>query len=334
MSVCLPVDDATRRDFVVGSLGLAALLAGCGAAPATSADAPGAYPRTVTDATGTDVVLDARPRRIACAQNVWDLDAVLALGEVPVQFGLRDFAEYTGSTTTSWPWHERALDGERPERVAVGEELSVEAIAAAPPDLIVGDSAVADVRDRLGSLAPVVQIASFDWRRNLRILGEALDLSDDAEALVAQTDQRLATSLDGYDLAGARVAVLGVYDATAFYLFGNDAIPVVDLLRQAGFGFLDELTADATPDAPRVEYSAEQFGLLDPADLVVVFDYGDSGVPSPVAADPLFARLPAVQAGRVVVVEQGERAQGLSVFGPLNLQLGLDFVRECAELVT
>lgn len=329
------VDDVSRREFVIGAAALAALLTGCGTG-AAGPTADGRYPRTVTDASGDDVLIEARPQRIACAQNVWDLDAVLALGEVPVQFGLRDFATYTGSPTTSWPWHERVLaeEGARSERLPVGEELSVEAIARSTPDLIVGDSAVEAVRDRLSALAPVLQTASFDWRRNLRLLGDVLDLSADAEALIARTDQRLASSLDAYDLGGARAAAFGVYDATSFYLFGDASIPVVDLMTRAGFGMLDDLVATATPDEARVEYSAEQLGLLDPADLIVVFDYGDGGVVSSIAGNPLFGRLPAVQAGRVLVVGQGERAQGLSVFSPLNLQLGLDFVQECARLVT
>lgn len=264
------VDDVSRREFVIGAAALAALLTGCGTGAAGPA-ADGRYPRTVTDASGDDVLIEARPQRIACAQNVWDLDAVLALGEVPVQFGLRDFATYTGSPTTSWPWNERVLaeEGARSERLPVGEELSVEAIARSTPDLIVGDSAVEAVRDRLSALAPVLQTASFDWRRNLRLLGDVLDLSADAEALIAQTDQRLASSLDAYDLGGARAAVFGVYDATSFYLFGDASIPVVDLMTRAGFGMLDDLVATATPDEARVEYSAEQLGLLEPADLIV-----------------------------------------------------------------
>lgn len=329
------LDELTRRELGLGTLALVALLAGCASEePATTAEAGAGYPRTVTDASGASVVIPRRPERVACAQNVWDLDAVLALGEVPVLFGVRDFSQYLGSPTATWPWHERVLaEAEQPQRVSVGDSLDVEAIAASRPDVVIGDEALSETRDQLERFAPVVQVAAFDWRRNLRIVGEVLDLASEAEALISQTDQRLANALARYDVAAPRVAMLATYDETAFYLFGDDSIPAVDLFRRAGFDLLDELTAAATPDEPRIEYSAENLDVLEPAEVLVVFNYGVGGESPPLLDSRLFTRLPAAQADRVVVLPQGEVAQGLSVFGPLNLELGLDLVARTAALV-
>lgn len=334
-----PERPITRRTLLGAGLALTALLAACGTDEAREAAGGGddAYPRTVTDGAGVDVVIPTRPRRIACGQNVWDLDAVLALGVAPVQMGLRDFAEYTGSPTVSWPWHEQALRGlgdagADVQRLPVGEEPDIEAIAASRPDLIIGDTFIGDARDTLTPLAPVLQVASFDWRQNLRIVGDALDLRAEADELIEQTDRTIAAALADRDLAGATVGVFAVYDTTAFYVFGDATIPTVDLFQRAGFGLVEDLVAAATPEEPRVEYSIEEIGRLAPADVLLVVDYSAGAAASTeLAGLSLYAQLPAVQAGRVVVVPQGELAQGLSVFGPLNVQLGLDLVTRAAD---
>jgi iron complex transport system substrate-binding protein len=336
----LPVPPFTRRSFLIGGGGVTvAALTACSRArdePAGSTTA--GYPRTVTDGTGAEVVIPDRPRRIAVGQNVWDLNAVLALGIAPVQFGLRDFSEYTGSPTTSWPWHEEALAGlgdagAAAERIPVGEGPDIEVISRARPDLVIGDDFLADARGQLESLCPVVQITAFDWRANLRLVGEVMDVSDQAEELIASTDAVLASALDDYALQGATVAVLAVYDATSFYVFGHPSIPAVDLFTRAGFGLVDDLTAGATAEEPRVEYGIEELGRVAPADVVVVFDYSSGDAITALSALSLYTDLPAVAAGRVVVVPQGEQAQGLSVFGPLDVDLGLDLVRRTADLL-
>lgn len=336
------VRPVTRRSFLVGGgLVTLAALAACGADPASpGAEDTSGYPRTVTDGTGAEVVVPSKPRRIAVGQNVWDLDAVLALGIAPVQFGLRDFSEYTGSPTTSWPWHEEALSGlgqagADAQRLSVGEEPDIEVISSARPDLVIGDDFLDTARDQLESLCPVVQTTGFDWRRNLRLVGEVMDVSAQAEELIASTDATLDDALAGYDLQGATVGVFAVYDATAFFVFGHESIPTIDLFQRAGFGLVEDLTSAATAEEARVEYSIEELGRLAPADVlvVVVVDYSSGDAFTALSELTLYSQLPAVVAGRVVVIPQGQEAQGLSVFGPLNVDLGLDLVRQTADLL-
>ncbi|AMY21568.1 ABC transporter substrate-binding protein [Rhodococcoides fascians] len=329
------VEAATRREFLIGSVALAALLAGCATGDEQSSGdgtAGDGYPRTIVDDAGESVVIARRPQRVACVANLWDLDTVLSLGVVPVQFGVREgFSEMIGAPDKSWEWHEKALTeiGGTSERISLGDSIDVERIAAGEPDLIIGDDGMADLRSQLEALAPVVQIAAFDWRRNLQMIGDALDRRERADELIAQTEARMSAALDGLDAGGATVGLIAAYDTSTFYGLGHESIPAVDLFQRAGFETVAALSDVATADAPRTEFSAENADILAEADVLVVFDFGSAGI----AKTGLFTSLPSVASGRVVVLEQGEVAQGFSTLSPLNLDLCIDVVRRAAELL-
>ena len=65
----------------------------------------------------------------------------------------------------------------------------------------------------------------------------------------------------------------------------------------------------------------------------MLFDYGNDGTnASGILENPLFTQLPAVQAGRLVVLKQGEMAQGMSTISPINVEFCLEVVRQAGEL--
>jgi iron complex transport system substrate-binding protein len=72
----------------------------------------------------------------------------------------------------------------------VGEDLA--ALEAAAPDLIVGRQAA--LFDELSLIAPTVitERGSGQWKLNLRLVGEALGRTNDAEALLTDYDRRVA----------------------------------------------------------------------------------------------------------------------------------------------
>lgn len=349
----------SRRHFLraIGAGGAAALLTACGAAPqaaaptgapmatdapaTTNAPAPTAstaadYPRSVKDTAGIDVSIAARPRRVVALSNMWDLDALLSLDIAPITFGIRAFVgEYTGSPRVSWTWHEDRLKrlNATAERIN-GDETNIEVVAAAQPDLIVAMSwALENTRDELAQLAPVIQVVP-NWRESLKVVGQAFALGEQAESIIADTDQRIATSLQDLNLDKPTLALISCYDNTAFYGFGHPADGRADLFQRAGFSLLDVISAKATAAAPVPEFSIELLPSLEPAAVVVLFDYGSDGVqPSGILDNPLFKQLPAVAAGRLVVLKQGELAQGLSTISPLNVEFCLDVVRQAGKLL-
>jgi len=344
----MKINSISRRSFLIGTSGLlsVAVLSSCVAVqpaaapaaasqPAASAVAAG-YPRDVTDAIGLVSTIAAPPQRIVCLCNLWDLDSVLSLGVAPVQFGIRAFIEaYTGSPLISWEWHETALAKFDSEIARVnGDTVNVETIALAQPDLIIGLSGKEGV-EQLTELAPFIQLTP-NWRENLRIVGAALALEEQAAQLIEETDARIATSLDEFNLDTApTIAVISCYDAVTFNFFGHPADGRFDLFQRAGFAMLEDLTAQATAETPVIDgISIEVVEQLAPADVIVLFDYGSDGVnPSGLVTNPLFQQLPAVQAGRLIVLTQGELAQGLSTISPLNIDFCLTVVRQAGELL-
>jgi len=327
----------TRRRFLLGAGALA--LAGCSApeAAAPAATSAGAdYPRTDDDATGTAVTIPAPPQRILSLANLMDLDALLSLGVAPATFGIRSFiSQYTGSPQLSWPWHEDALARLKatPARIN-GDQTSIETVAAAEPDLIVGLAYwLEESRDELASLAPVIQLVP-NWRDNLRILAAALALEDRATQVVEATDHKIATALNGFRLDTPVMAIISSYDGATYNFFGHPSDGRVDLFQRAGFTMLRELAAQTSAETPVLQdQSIEVLDQLAPADVIVLFDYGDGSNPSGILNHPLFRQLPAVQVGRLVVLKQGELAQGLSTISPVNIDYCLALVRQAAELL-
>lgn len=211
----------TRRSRITGLIGgaLTALLliSGCTAATDNAADAssrdpdknalPAAegtttYPLTIETPYGTSI-LEERPQRIAAiVPNAIDTEMLLALGVTPVISS----SMVKESAASSYLKHYDAENLETFEFV-MGGNLPVEAIAASEPDLIVavgwadglGGLSMSDYYERLSSIAPVLTSPDtksqmlVPWKESIRILGEALDLSQAADAVVAEHEQYFAT---------------------------------------------------------------------------------------------------------------------------------------------
>jgi iron complex transport system substrate-binding protein len=318
-----PTPSISRRQFLIGAAGVVSTVAlsACVvppvAAPAAGAEltsAPAAenqtaaatadFPRTVQDATGVEVTIPARPQRVVCLQNLWDLDALLALGIAPVQFGIRSFVgQYTGSAEVSWQWHEEALTrlGATPVRMN-GDEPNLEVIAQARPDLILGGYwNFETARDEFAKLAPPVALKP-DWRESVRIVGEAVGEADKAAQIIVETDEQIASTLADLNMGEKTIAIISCYDNTYFNGFGHPADGRADLFQRAGFTLLEAIATESSAEAPVKEFSIELLSILEPADVIVLFDYGNDGVnPSGILENPLFTKLPAVQAGRLLV---------------------------------
>ena len=73
-------------------------------------------------------------------------------------------------------------------------EADLPALEAADPDLIVGSGADQALFEGLGAIAPTVIIeeGGGQWKLNVRLIGEALGRTNDAEALLTDYDRRVA----------------------------------------------------------------------------------------------------------------------------------------------
>ncbi|OSC63693.1 iron ABC transporter substrate-binding protein, partial [Streptomyces sp. BF-3] len=164
------------------------------------------------------------PQRIVTV-GLSDQDAVLALGKVPV--GTTEwFGEFKGAIG---PWAEKALgDKARPTVLHDdGTGPQVEKIASLRPDLILAlySGLTKDQYRTLSKIAPVVAQPKggadwgISWQDQTTQVGKALGKSDEAKALVAETEKHIADAAAAHPEFKGKTAVMATpYEG--MYVYG------------------------------------------------------------------------------------------------------------------
>jgi ABC-type Fe3+-hydroxamate transport system substrate-binding protein len=300
------IEDITRRDFLVGGAGLLALgLAGC---RNETGGSPDARTKVVEDG-DRRVEIPVSPERVLVLDGRDPLEISLTLGlpvsAVPADPSLPEdavefpaYAELDSST----------------ERIpyAQSEGINIEAIAVNEPDLIFGmDVYFPDYYryDRLEPIAPVINVTAFrPWREQLRRFGEVFERPERAERAVREFDAE-RDALDrrlGEIIRSNRLAIVTPNADGTFFL---GATLLIDVLSE--FGALELEEPYRTPDGTRAwdeffyrSYSGERLDVLEVADVIILRQYadGDGGYTGfdALKSNPLWKRLPAVEAGRVL----------------------------------
>ncbi|MFT4217533.1 MAG: iron-siderophore ABC transporter substrate-binding protein [Micropruina sp.] len=159
---------------------LAVAVVGCAGAPEPTPTVVQA--RTVTDVTGAQVEVPARPQRVVPLSEP-TLDGVLALGVTPI-------GTVSGRGQSGVPNYLVDVAGDLPLLGGIGQP-NFEAIGAARPDLILVDGTSVnnnpDVVDALEQIAPVVYTgyAGGEWQTNFRNVAAALGMVDQGEQVIA-----------------------------------------------------------------------------------------------------------------------------------------------------
>ena len=275
----------------------------------TQAEAPAAT-RTVVHAMGTTEV-GAAPTRVVVL-DTGELDSVLALGVTPV-----GAVEATATAGLQAYLGERTRDVQVVGTIA---EPNLEAIAALRPDLILSNKVRhEDIYDSLSGIAPTVfaERVGVAWKENLRIAGEALGRSADAERILA--DHQTAAQEIGRrfgDPAATAVSMVRFIPGS-IRLYGTGSF-IGTILADAGFA----RPAVQQVDTTFVEVAPEQVGQAE-GDLVFYAAFGDQGAAdlAAVTAGPLWQSLPAVTGGRAHQVSDDLWYLGI---GPIAAGLVLD----------
>jgi len=288
-----PLTFVSRRRLLAAAGGAIVTAAAAGRGRAWASVPPveaGAFPRTVHHGLG-DTTIVARPQRIVATADRDQLDVLIAMGVLPVQYGIS--SDYPDGP----PWLDAAvLRDLHGEPMASPFEPNLELIASADPDLILDAWAEPTMHDALSDIAPTVQIKSAvtdSWESAQRLAGEACGTEEAAEAAIAATAEVIAEQADRlsehHDLTVAVAFVLG----DQLGMLTGDEIGA-RIVTDLGFEVVD------TPDGTSANYSLEQIpDLLGGADVILSFDYGDLAAQE---SNELFRLLPAVAAGRYVVL--------------------------------
>ncbi|MEJ5912881.1 ABC transporter substrate-binding protein [Pseudokineococcus sp. 1T1Z-3] len=271
-----------------------ALTAGCATGVGTTA---GGSPSTTST---TDGVLVPDPTSVVVLEGRRDLDVVLSLG-----LPLRGFPyEEDGALDLPSPLAEElaAVRQEGAEPLFLADEVNVEAIAAAAPDLVVGRAEDAEpVTPQLEAFTTVLPIGdqtSSTWQEDLRLVAAATGAPERAELLVDAYEERVADIAEEYAdvLAETTVAPVSINEEGSE--IGVDRL-LTTVLLDVGVT-PSEAFAEALEEDEDVSFGPEQLlQAFGDADALVVL-VNQPGTWDGVQADPLYQQLPAVQQGHVV----------------------------------
>lgn len=262
---------------------LAAGLAGCGSVEDdASGSSPGgsgsgssssAFPVTVKHKFGSTEITGA-PQRIVALGNggTDDIDALYALGVTPVAIAKDSF-----SSDGVYPWLKDRVDTEKTKLLDTLNGIDYEEIAALQPDLILATSDFTLDKDyaKLSAVAPTVGYATTwgaqTWQEHVQVVGKAVGKADEAEKVIADTEDAIAkVKADHPGLDGRNYSLsMGNTPAKIFTIASEDDF-AAKLMSQLGLGLTPTVTDIKTVSgSPTGELSFEQLDRLD-ADLVVI----------------------------------------------------------------
>jgi iron complex transport system substrate-binding protein len=255
---------------------------------------PAVSAREVVHSMGTTEVPDA-PQRVVVLTNE-GTEALLAVGITPV------------GAVRSWlgdPWYDH-IASKMADVTVLGEESAVdlELLAALEPDLIIGTKIRHEkIYDQLSAIAPTVisERLRGDWKINMALYAEAVGKTAEAEAAFAAYDARIAAiSTELGDAKAEQISLVRfMAGRTRIYLkdtFAGTVLSQIGFARPANQDrdeFVDEVTKERIP-----EFQGDRL-------FYFVYETGDGAADSAAAewmADPLWAALPVVQAGKAQAV--------------------------------
>lgn len=248
----------------------------------------GAEPRTITDAVGRQVTLDAPPERVV-GMSASITEMLYAIGVTPV--GATEGIEYPPAAA------------ELPT-FGIGYQPNLEALAALEPDLIVANAQLnMEFMDQLEAIAPTIAVMTLtasDIPGNVRLLGQATWQDTSAEYLAQSFEHYLTLA----DTVGAQMdgpSVIFIVGTLSQPNFGKSETYLGDMLKRLGATNIADGGEDAGPFPGYTQLSVEAVLDADP-DMIFTITRGAPGatpIPEEMAADPVWSALTAVENGQV-----------------------------------
>ena len=304
-------------------------LAACGSSASGETDAPPAGPAqgaTVTHAFG-ETTVPADPQRVV----TWgwgSADAAVALGVVPVAM---PHQSYGGDEQGVLPWLRERLeaDGEPiPTVLPDQQEVPIEAIAAADPDLVLApySGITQEEHAQLSRIAPTVappgEAWSTPWRETVEIVGRSLGREDEAEELLSGIDAQVAEAADEHPQLEGKTVAMVWNTPDALYVY-KPADARVAFTEDLGLRTAPAVEALASGDETfYFTLSAERLAELD-SDILVT--YADSAQSSQAFLGSAAAQvMEQVRRGSVAEVVGTELIAAVSPPTALSLTYGLE----------
>lgn len=301
---------AAAGAVVAASLVLAGCASGSGSATSdtSASSADGQFPVSITTALGTTKI-DSQPKRVV-ALGWGDAETALELGVQPV--GASDWLAFGGDGVG--PWLKGAY--EKSPKIIQTLEPSYEDILKLKPDVIldVKSSGDKDRYAKLSAIAPTVAIpkggANYlaSTEQQTTMIAKALGKESEGKKLLSGLDDAYAAARKAHPEFEGKSAVVGAYTADGFGAYASTDSRST-FMRNLGFTIPKAIDEQAGK-AFSVHLSDENLDLLD-ADLTLILPiYVDA---SKAESDPLFQKVPSVEAGHSIVFDDPDVSSAFSM---------------------
>ncbi|MDR6575038.1 iron complex transport system substrate-binding protein [Curtobacterium sp. 320] len=290
------------------------VLAGCASGSGSSSDdaattsADGQFPVSITTALGTTKI-DSQPKRVV-ALGWGDAETALELGVQPV--GASDWLAFGGDGVG--PWLKGAYT--KSPKIIQTLEPSYEDILKLKPDVIldVKSSGDEDRYAKLSAIAPTVAIPKggenylASTEQQTTMIAKALGKEAEGKKLLAGLDDAYAAARKAHPDFAGKSAVVGAYTSEGFGAYASTDSRST-FMRNLGFTIPKAIDEQAGK-AFSVHLSDENLDLLD-ADLTLILPiYVEA---SKAESDPLFQKVPSVEAGHAIVFDDPDVSSAFSM---------------------
>jgi iron complex transport system substrate-binding protein len=314
---------------------LTGVLAGCAGTPAdnsvtTTPEAIGkadaeksAWPRTIKDALGKQIILEKKPESVAILDFGF-MESMFALETPPIA------STYAERSLKGFGTLQPYAANEQIEELGESKAPNLEKLVELKPDLILytAEPGHLDMKlyERASHIAPVVTFNSPDWKKQLKDFAECLGEEKKAEAYISDIEALIAESrrkLSGY--SDKTVALLFESSGSKgnFVIRGSEESPVW-FNKENGLG----LTPPGGYPEKGEAISLEGLAAMNP-DYIFLFGslgseangYEQSYLSEETQASSVWQSLTAVKSGHVYHLDAAVRADG-----PLSIKLGIETI--------
>ncbi|ROQ17620.1 MULTISPECIES: iron-siderophore ABC transporter substrate-binding protein [unclassified Curtobacterium] len=311
---------AAAGAVVAASLVLAGCASGSSSSESSSgSSSDGAFPVSITTGLGTTTI-DSQPKRVV-ALGWGDAETALELGVQPV--GASDWLAFGGDGVG--PWLKDAYT--KSPKIIQTLEPSYEDILKLNPDLIldVKSSGDKDRYDKLSAIAPTVAIPKggenylASTEQQTTMIAKALGKESEGKKLLSGLDDAYAAARKAHPDFEGKTAVVGAYSSEGFGAYASTDSRS-SFMKNLGFTIPSAIDKEAGK-AFSVTLSDENLDLLD-ADLTLILPiYVDA---SKAEADPLFQKVPSVEAGHYIVFDDKDVSAAFSMGTTAAIEWALD----------
>ncbi|MEK4699376.1 iron-siderophore ABC transporter substrate-binding protein [Solibacillus sp. FSL R7-0668] len=287
------------------------------------------YPITVQHAFG-ETVIEEKPERVATI--AWaNHDVALALGTVPVGFSAANYGVQDESGMLPWTAEAlKKLGEEKPNIYQDTDGLDFEAIADSNPDVILAaySGITQEEYDTLSQIAPVIAYKETpwvtSWREQVTLNAAGMGMEAEGAQLIEDTEKLIADKANEYAAIKGKKAAFGMFNVTdlsKFYIY-TPGDPRGEFLTDLGMAYPESLEALNKDDSFYIELSAEHADAL--ADVEIFIAYGDTNTVKALQADPILGKIPAIEKGNVIIVEDNTPLAAAGNPNPLSIKYTID----------